>query len=267
MKLGILLYPSSKPVRHQVAYTWEDILRHNRRSLDYRISRRFFNSIELLSRNPRFEKTILDLRKKYGIPPAGLQINDFLAALDADRRHAAPGVPKDLYSSFHSEASRIYETHDLILGLQINEIVEYGVVDPMLMEPEDVRVAIHDKDIDGDIYEEGDTATQVSIDILAPVSKNYLLKYITANWNHIEKGMRKLSPSTSHPPVSKRDLEVFDLRTNRNLSFHLIADKIIKKYGADDAEAAINDDSMKTAYSRTKKAIDAMFSPIPKHKR
>jgi hypothetical protein len=55
--------------------------------------------------------------------------------------------------------------------------------------------------------------------------------------------------------VSARDKRIFQLREEENVSFKIIADKIITEFNIDNSDGKVNEDSVKTAYRRARAKI------------
>lgn len=104
--------------------------------------------------------------------------------------------------------------------------------------------------------ENGNLATYgISINIIRPVKKNKLIKFIKDNWNRISIAVDKLPENKFN--LSDYEIEVFNLR-NQKLPFKTVADEVVKKQNIDNINGEINEDSVKTAFHRTEEKLDSL---------
>lgn len=259
MKLGVVLFAHSHPLgRCKLVLSRKDVAKHNAANPGLELDPNLFNFLEALSRNRAFEKEILNARKKCGLPPVGLPPEDCLKEfiIGATKNKAMTG---EMYSLISKAEQAILKRFKLNPAISLNLIIPYGIYMPVFDELPSISLQIHDCDANGTPYNDVD---KVSIDISRPISKHAVIKYINANWNAIEKGMKRMTLSSPIKHITQRDFEILDLKDKKNLLFTDVADIIHKKYSNSDPEAKINEDSVKTAYSRAKKTISSLFRPI-----
>ncbi len=104
--------------------------------------------------------------------------------------------------------------------------------------------------------ENGNLATYgISINIIRPVKKNKLIKFIKDNWENIGNAVDELPKNRFK--LTNYEIEIFNLR-NQTLPFKTVVDEVIKKQNIDNENEKINEDSVKTSFHRTKEKLDLL---------
>lgn len=130
----------------------------------------------------------------------------------------------------------------------------YLIIANMIHAHKTIEIEQSDELIKEDFFELRETPT---IKINYKISKNELIEWIHANWNE-DLGFIQRLPSKPDFRISKRDRKIVELRDKKRFRFAKIANEIIKEYGIDDAEANINENSVKMAYKRAKDIIKSL---------
>lgn len=232
-----------------VVRTYDDIKKAEQTGLTGH-TRSFFNFIQALSRNPAFTKEILNIRKELKLPASGLPIKKYLSFND----FIGKNIKKDISIIQRFLGSNKLHTsfeypHELDKCLY--DIAFYGIVSPFSAVQSSItwNLAI------------SSPVECIELSIFAPVTKHALHKFIDRNWKDISASMKHLEqkPTADFSQISPRDFEIVDLRDQKKFTFSKIAEVLSDKYGENDVDATINQDSVKTAYTRTKKKILDIF--------
>ncbi|MDD2804970.1 MAG: hypothetical protein PHV33_05405 [Elusimicrobiales bacterium] len=213
-------------------------------------TRSFFNFIQALSRNPAFTKEILGIRKELKLPTSGLPFNKYLSFNDFVSKNIKSNIPI-IQRFLGKNKLRNSFAYPPELDKCLYDIVFYGIVSPFSAVQSSIA---WNPSISSPVE-------CIELSIFAPVTKHALHKFIDRNWKDISSSMRRLEqkPTADFSQISPRDFEIVDLRDQKKFTFSKIAEVLSDKYGEDDVDATINRDSVKTAYTRTKKKIIDIF--------
>lgn len=226
-----------------VAHDYPSIRKAQRIGL-YGHSQSFYSFIRCLELNPDFERKILSARKALGIPSKGKPFSKYFPFSEASR------LPRKTLLNYFTQ---IPDSEDFDYPRELwncfYDIIFYNIVSPFsaIQTPITWRAS----------YE------SVNISIHTHATKNAVHTFIDNNWKLISAEVSRLGkqPTADFSAIRPMDFEIVGLRDNQKLSFAKIADKLQAKYGADDYDSKINEDSVKTAYTRIKKKIAGVFKP------
>lgn len=215
------------------------------------INPEFYYLIKALENNQPFEKAILQARKNLEFPQEGLKWKPLGKAeagflFEPSGNSMFFGFSEDEASMISKalllEAKKIqkrFKLHEDIIG-QLPNIIAYGCVYP---EASSIYLEIVD-----------DKPDFCHIVITRKVNKSELKEYIDQHWGFIERHLKYL-PEKPNAYISQRDKRIIELKDNEQLSFRVIADKIVSEFNLDNTAAKINEDSVKIAYNRAKAKI------------
>lgn len=234
-----------------VVYDYPSIKQHEAKGLVGH-KRPFYNFVQALTRNALFRKEVLSLRKELGIPTDGLSFKKYQTLNTLIGKDKTNGINVAQMFLGRNELSHNF-TYPNELDKCLYDIVFYGLVSPFSA----IQSAIA---WNSSAWE---PTGYIEINIFAPVTKNALHRFIDENWKVLESEIKNLDkkPTADFSLISDRDFEIVTLKDEQKLTFPKITDRIYKKYGNDDSDYKINDDSVKTAYARTKKKITDIFTP------
>lgn len=232
-----------------VVHSYNDIKKAEQTSLCGH-SRSFFNFIQALGRNATFVKEVLTIRKELRLPEAGLPFKKYLGFNDFVAKHIKKDISivQRFLGSNKLHNSFIYPRE---IDKCLYDIVFYGIVSPFSAVQSSIAWNLSISS----------PVECVELNIFAPVTKHALHKFIDRNWKEIAASMNHLEqkPTADFSQIRPRDFEIVDLRDQKKFTFAKIEGILSDRYGEDDVDATINQDSVKTAYTRTKKKIFDIF--------
>lgn len=219
-----------------------------------------YNLVKLLEKDSRFEKMITSARKSAGIPENGISWQEYAKMHFISKTHRSnKSKLPETKGERGKELNLLCKVVKEITFLRGNNL-DYFVSNqlPHLMygnfvccEPPFISwdYAPHLEDWDDYYY-------NITIQIKNQVSKNELINYIENNWENISKSMHL--PPENKFFISPRDQRIIELRDKKGFTFKQVADKIISTLNLTNSDGKINEDSVKTAYSRAKKKISSL---------
>lgn len=226
----------------------------------------FYFLIKITEKNGNFIKFVYEIRKELKIQSEGMSVEDYYnlelnyrdnGDIESDNKLIKKYI--DYKKHIHQKVSKyLKEIYiDIRLVDQIKNIVLANCVLPYKKITYEGIYPISNSFINQPNFRHQYNRF-VNIEISAKVKRPDLIRFINENWSEIEENLNYLIPEPNLY-ITKKDMRIYELRTNQNLIFKKIADKIIEEFEVDDFEAKINEDSVKTAYLRTKKKIDSIF--------
>lgn len=213
-----------------------------------------YTLIKALEKNNEFEKIIISARKRAGLPEDGMSWQEYTNTF-------FPGKLRELSGNKRKEAidliCKAIKEVTFLRGMDLNYHISrqlhhliYGNF--VYFEFPPIFWDYH-----GDTRNDGgEYYYYLSIRINNKVTKNELINYIENNWKNISRSMHL--PPKNKFFISPRDQRIIELRDKRGLTFNQIADKIISGLNPTNFDGKINEDSVKTAYSRAKKKITSL---------
>ena len=242
MKIGIKHAHYKKPV-----FLWKELEKQiNSVSNEYKSSyKEFYNFVNLLSHNEKFVTRLNKIRDKYLFNEFKLT-EDLLSSLALYDKEAIKKINEfvekaenELFSEFDIDRRWKYLFKDLIIFgyFCLGDDIYYDYI--MYVPSED----------------------RFNIAIYHPITKNQFYKSIDKHWEFINKEIKKLS-EFNNPYISDRDYKIVELRDEKKMKYSEIATQIVKEYGIDDYTGSVNEDSIKTAYKRTKDKINSINKKV-----
>lgn len=255
----------------ELAKTWQDIKNSKLAGPTYNQ----YQVFKLLEKNEPFWKEIVKSRKKLDIPSEGYSW-ELISALRSRPIKESPLIDEyfkskrdDHYTLKQKEEIRIkraFHLHPFVEN-EINDLIESNFILTYPMDSIAWGSSEYDEDNDEliDNPDEISNPQDISIFIMAKVTKNQLLRFVETHWDEIDKLNQKL-PSPNSLTLSKKDQRIYRLRQD-GLTYSQTADKIIKEFDPENIEGLINQDSVKTSYHRTLSKIASVATPRKRNKK
>jgi len=229
--------------------SWKEIQQHQK--YGFIPTREVYDLIKALEKNAEFEKTIISARKKAGLPEKGISWQKYTSTFFSYKVHKLPGNKRKKAIDLMSRAMREVfflrgKDFNYHISKQLHHLI-YGNFVHFEFPP--IFWYYHrDHNDDG-----GEYYYYLSIRVHNKIAKNELINYIENNWKDISRSMHL--PPKNKFFISPRDNRIIELRDKKKLTFNQIADQIISDQNLTNSDGKINQDSVKTAYSRAKKKI------------
>lgn len=225
--------------------------------IDYlAFDKNFFYLVRALEKNETFIQAIQKARKKFGIPPDGINWGEYDNATLYPSSREEGWTTTKFIEAIKEEAVKIYEELKLNKALKwvLHDIIiancVYSTGPAIYFTTEDDVYADFPLRL-GSYPERLKTAV---IQISKKVSKHQLHRFIDENWTKISEELEHLPPF-ANSYVSDRDMLILKLRDTEKMSYKQIADEVVRRFNLDNSEATVNEDSVKTAYKRAKEKI------------
>jgi len=239
---------------------WTQILEHKDEELLPDI--KTFQLFKALELNSEIEPELIHSRKELKIHDAGLSWERFQRYKNHDSKSLQIEIDESIswISGLYKEASRIRQK--LLLHPQIEEQLP-NLILGNFVEPDyrGITYGCRGANVGDyesiDDFDENVEVNEITINISKRTSKNELTKYIDNNWEEIAK-LLELLPEEKNFFISKRDVRIVELRDQKKLKYDDIADIIVEEFSLNDLEGSINEDTIKTAYTRAKAKINEL---------
>jgi len=238
---------------HTAISKWKEIQQHQEDGY-FTPTREVYDLIKALEKNAEFEKIIISARKKAGLPENGISWQKYTNTFFPGKLRKLSGNKRKKAIDLISKALReVTFLRGMDFNYHISQQLHHLIYGNFVyFEFPPIFWYYHrDTEDDGDEY-----YYYLSIRVNNKVTKNELINYIEDNWKDISKSMHL--PPKNKFFISARDQRIIELRDKGKLTFNQIADKIISDLKINDPRAKINEDSVKTAYSRAKRKISSL---------
>jgi len=230
-----------------VLNTWQEIIDQK---ADRWFSHNFYDKCKALEVNKEFEDKLKASRKSLGIPQEGYTPSYY------ENNIRSKNYPEILNNQVQGEINKLtcMFLFDHSIQKCLPELIygDFVYFDTFITDTNDISYRLDDY-----TDEDSEIPDGVVIIIETVVTKNKLIKYIEDNWDGIESELSKL-PIRDRYTISNKDLKIVLLKDYKAYSFREIADTLATEYVSSNLYDKINDDSVKTAYSRAKKKIQSL---------
>jgi len=232
--------------------SWKEIQQH--KEYGFTPTREVYNLIKGLEKNAEFEKIITSARKRVGLPENGISWQEYTSKYFVGKLRKLIGEERkkaiDLLCKVVKEITTIGGMNlNYHVSKQLPHLI-YGNFVYFEFPPIFWYCHGNTEDYGGDYY------YHLSIRINNKVTKNELINYIEDNWKNISRSMHL--PPKNKFFISSRDQKIIELKDKKRLTFNQIADQIISDLRLTNSDGKINEDSVKTAYSRAKRKISSL---------
>lgn len=238
---------------HTVISEWKEILQY-REYGHFTPTREVYDLIKALEKNTEFEEIITSARNKAGLPENGISWQEYtntffpgkLRKLSGNKRKKAIDLTCKAIREVSFLRGMDFNYH---ISQQLHHLI-YGNFVYFEFPPIFWHYHGNTEDDGGEYY------YHLSIRINNKITKNELINYIENNWKDISRSMHL--PPKNKFFISARDQRIIELRDEGGLTFKQIADTIISDFNSTNSDGKINEDSIKTAYSRAKRKISSL---------
>lgn len=243
LRIGLAAYKKGKLAPYKVLYTWDKIKQHNNLSRAVPIPYDLWLFARLLERNSILTADICEFQKLYG----RAKTNTERLRLTVNPKNKNPlYVSMKHYLIRHGFKRQVNYLGHKMGGDYLLLLFYARVLDT---NPNNLHLWFHDPiTVTRNYYQ-----PYLSINIHHNVTKNVLIQYIKKNWDTLQKEHLSTFLTKETFWANKRDLRIAELRMGGK-TYAKIADQIQKEYNM-----SMDNDEVKTAYSRIKPKIEAVY--------